>query len=107
MSNNARLQPRETALRSFCCGLSRQRKSPVRATCQRSDLFRRALDGTLQSAVEEWSRRTGVEADFHSAGLAGRRLPGEVETALYRVVLEALYNTQKHARALRSYWPVK
>jgi len=57
------------------------------------------LHPALQSAVEEWSRRTGVEADFHSAGLAGRRLPGEVETALYRVVLEALHNTQKHARA--------
>jgi signal transduction histidine kinase len=53
----------------------------------------------LQSAVEKWSRRAGMEVDFHSFGLQGQRLPGEVETALYRVVLEALMNALKHARA--------
>jgi PAS domain S-box-containing protein len=57
------------------------------------------LPAALQSAVEEWSRRAGVEADFHTAGLEGRRLPGQVETALYRVVLEVLSNVLKHARA--------
>jgi PAS domain S-box-containing protein len=57
------------------------------------------LPAALQSAVEEWSRRAGVEVDFHSAGLEGRRLPEEADTALYRAVLEALHNTLKHARA--------
>jgi signal transduction histidine kinase len=57
------------------------------------------LHAALQSGVEEWSRRTGVEVDFHAAGLAGRRLAEEVETALYRVVLEALHNTLKHGDA--------
>jgi PAS domain S-box-containing protein len=57
------------------------------------------LRAALQSAVEEWSRRAGVEADFHSTGLEGRRLAEEVETTLYRVVLEAMHNTLKHARA--------
>ncbi|HEV3444201.1 MAG TPA: PAS domain S-box protein [Gemmataceae bacterium] len=57
------------------------------------------LQAALHSAVEDWSRRTGVEGDFHGAGLEARRLSGEAETALYRVVLEALHNTFKHARA--------
>jgi signal transduction histidine kinase len=57
------------------------------------------LPAALQSAAEGWSRRAGVEVDFHSACLEGRRLPGEVETTLYRVVLEALHNVLKHARA--------
>jgi signal transduction histidine kinase len=56
------------------------------------------LHAALQSAVEEWSGRAGMEADFHSTGLEGRRLPEDVETTLYRVVLEALHNTLKHAR---------
>ena len=59
------------------------------------------LRAALQSAVEEWSRRAGVEADFHSSGLEGERLPGEVETVLYRVALEALHNVLKHAHATR------
>ena len=57
------------------------------------------LHAALHSAVEGWSRATGVEADFPGAGLDGGRLPDEIETALYRVVLEALHNTYKHARA--------
>jgi signal transduction histidine kinase len=57
------------------------------------------LHAALQSGVEEWARRAGVEADFHSAGLEEQRLPDEVETVLYRVVLEALHNILKHAGA--------
>jgi signal transduction histidine kinase len=57
------------------------------------------LLGALRGAVEEWSRRSGVEVDFHSSGLEGRRVPGDVETSIYRVVLEALHNILMHARA--------
>lgn len=63
------------------------------------------LAAALQSAVDKWSRHAGLAVDFHCDGLEGRRLPGEVETTLYRVVLEALHNTLKHARA-RHIWVI-
>jgi len=51
--------------------------------------------------VEGWGERAGVEVDFHATGLDGDRLPAPVETALYRVVQEALANVFKHAGAKR------
>ncbi len=55
----------------------------------------------LANYTEEWAGRTGVEVDFHAAGLDAKRLPPATETALYRVILEALTNVLKHARAER------
>lgn len=55
------------------------------------------LEAALEHLVVEWSPRTGVRADFYAAGL--ERLPGEVETAVYRIVQEALTNVAKHADA--------
>jgi len=39
--------------------------------------------------------------DFHSSGLDDSRLPPPLETAVYRVVQEALTNVQRHAAAKR------
>ena len=55
----------------------------------------------LNHALGEWSERSGIEVDFHCAGLGERRLPPPVETAVYRVVQEALTNVLKHAGADR------
>jgi signal transduction histidine kinase len=59
------------------------------------------LQTALSNYVEAWSERSGAEADFHGTGLDDERLPPAVETALYRVVQEALTNVLKHARAGR------
>jgi len=55
----------------------------------------RALSGYLDS----WSERSGILVDFLSAGIDEPRLPGVVETTLYRVVQEAMNNVFKHASA--------
>lgn len=57
------------------------------------------LDAALSQLVLEWSGRTGVAANFHSASDADHRLPPDVETTIYRVVQEALTNVAKHAAA--------
>jgi signal transduction histidine kinase len=59
------------------------------------------LVAALQSHLDEWSTRHGIEYDFHARGLRGTRLSRDVETTLYRVIQEALTNVVKHARARR------
>ncbi|MBP3954043.1 PAS domain-containing protein [Gemmata sp. G18] len=57
------------------------------------------LEPALEQLVAEWSGRCGIRADFHSTGLGPSRLPPDIETALYRVVQEALTNVARHALA--------
>jgi PAS domain S-box-containing protein len=57
------------------------------------------LHTALSNYIEEWSDRCEVPADFHSNGLLGQRLPGDIETTVYRLVQEALTNVMKHAKA--------
>lgn len=57
------------------------------------------LQVALVNYTERWSERTGVAADIHISGLDEDRLPPPVETALYRVIQEALTNVHKHAGA--------
>ena len=57
------------------------------------------LHSALLNYVEEWSERSRVEVDFQSTGLDQRRLDPELETAVYRIVQEALTNVVRHARA--------
>jgi signal transduction histidine kinase len=55
----------------------------------------------LRSAIREYAERLeerGLSVRVHEIG-AERRLPGEVETALYRVAQEALTNIARHADA--------
>jgi len=57
------------------------------------------LHSALLNHVEEWSERSRIEVDFQSAGLELRRFDPELETALYRIVQEALTNVVRHAHA--------
>ncbi len=57
------------------------------------------LIAALERLVETWTEQTGIGVQLE-AGMLGR-LPSEIETALYRIVQEALTNIVKHARASR------
>ena len=61
-------------------------------------------DFGLVAAVERlaatFREQSGIEVDLET-GLGDERLPAEVETALYRIVQEALTNVVKHAGARR------
>jgi len=62
-----------------------------------SALARLGLLPALESLAEKVARRTGIRVAV--AGDADVRLPPAVETALYRIVQEALNNAVKHAAA--------
>ncbi|HEX2555090.1 MAG TPA: ATP-binding protein [Microvirga sp.] len=56
------------------------------------------LQKALDAAALDWSRLYGISVDLQALGRV-RRLPAETETAVYRVVQEALTNVAKHAGA--------
>jgi PAS domain S-box-containing protein len=57
------------------------------------------LQAALTNYVQEWSKRSAIEADFHCNGLIACRLSPIIETTIYRIVQEALTNVLKHANA--------
>ena len=62
-------------------------------------LDRLGLADAMEQTVHNFARQYGLTADFQAIGLDGERLPFEVETALYRIVQEALTNIARHAQA--------
>ena len=67
------------------------------------DLRPSALDDlgllpALRWYVKEYSQKCSIEVEFHASGFK-ERLPSEMETALYRIVQEALTNTARHGNA--------
>lgn len=54
-----------------------------------------AVDGYVNS----WNSRTGIPVDVECRGMDRDRVPQEVETALYRILQEALTNVARHAHA--------
>jgi signal transduction histidine kinase len=52
----------------------------------------------LERLTETLAEQTGMQVRFEAA-LPSERLPPQIETALYRIVQEALTNVVKHARA--------
>src|SRR5579859_7902063 len=67
------------------------------------DLRPSALDDlgllpALRWYIKEYQQKCSIEVEFVATGLK-QRLPAEMETALYRIVQEALTNTARHANA--------
>jgi signal transduction histidine kinase len=58
------------------------------------------LGAALERLTAGFAEQTGIAVDLESR-LPNERLPSEVETALYRIVQEALTNVAKHAQAKR------
>jgi signal transduction histidine kinase len=52
----------------------------------------------LERLTETFGAQTGIHVHFEP-GLPDERLPADIETALYRIVQEALTNVVKHSRA--------
>ena len=53
----------------------------------------------LQQYTEEFGRKYQIQTDFEAVGLQGKRLPIEIEIAMFRIVQESLTNVALHARA--------
>ncbi|EPX80289.1 cache domain-containing protein [Litoreibacter arenae] len=60
------------------------------------------LGPALKSLVDEFSRRTGIKADFKTV-VFSNRLDKDAKIALYRIAQEALTNVERHADARSVY----
>jgi signal transduction histidine kinase len=54
---------------------------------------------TLQQFIQEFSRQYNITVEFETVGIHDKRLPIEIETALFRIVQESLTNVVLHAQA--------
>jgi signal transduction histidine kinase len=58
------------------------------------------LKAAIDAYVDAWSQRSGITIDLHATSI--ERLSPNVESAIYRVVQEALTNVARHSRATRA-----
>jgi len=58
------------------------------------------LESAIRDMVQGFKERTGIQTTVRAYGFS-KRLPPEMETALYRCVQESLTNIMRHARASR------
>lgn len=59
------------------------------------------LDAALRQFARSAAAKFGLQVHFKARGFTEVRLPPDVETALYRMVQEAMTNVVRHARATR------
>ena len=91
---------RAAALRTLASTLARELHAvAVRLRPRALDDF--GLEAALSVYAEDWSRQSGIAAEVHTH-VATERLPDFVESALYRIVQEALTNVARHSGARRA-----
>jgi len=56
----------------------------------------------LHQFIQEFNRQYNIHVEFETVGMQDKRLPLEIETALFRIVQEALTNVVLHAQARRA-----
>ncbi|HXF69382.1 MAG TPA: ATP-binding protein [Thermoflexus sp.] len=59
------------------------------------------LVAALERYIRDYRERFGIEVEMQVVGLDERRIPPTIETAVYRIVQEALTNAAKHAKCQR------
>jgi len=60
------------------------------------------LVAALEQYLDSFGRQYGIEVQFEALGLDNERLSPAMETALYRIVQEAMTNVVRHAQASRT-----
>jgi two-component system NarL family sensor kinase len=65
-----------------------------------SELDDFGLVAAMETLIQEFERRTNLTVSFKRGPLP-KRLPAQVELAIYRILQEALANVEQHARARR------
>ncbi len=59
------------------------------------------LISALEQYIKDFQHRYGIKIEFESTGMQERRLPPNIETAIFRIVQESLTNVIMHAQASR------
>lgn len=91
---------RATQLRQLTDQLSRELHAlAVRLRPKALDDF--GLEAAITSFADEWAKQSGIKVAVHAAS-GNERLPQEIESAVYRIVQEALVNVAKHSEAGRA-----
>jgi PAS domain S-box-containing protein len=88
--------PHIARLRTVANSLNRDVHS-LAVTLRPTSLDDLGLVAALTALCEGWAERSGVAPEFVAVGLGEERLPPDVETAVYRVVQEAMTNVAKYS----------
>jgi signal transduction histidine kinase len=98
VTNTQEVRARATELRHIVADALEDVRS-LALELRPSTLDDMGLIPTLERYTRDYSQKFGITVDFHTLGFDGTRLQPQVETALYRIVQEALTNVARHARA--------
>lgn len=97
---NSEVDRRAADLRAVVSAMGRELHAlAVRLRPKSLDDF--GLEAALITHADEWSRRSGIAIDLHSH-VGNERLPNAIESAVYRIVQEALTNVARHSGATRA-----